>query len=138
MTPVQPEELSALLDGELSVDRARDVERQIAVEPELRREYQRLRQDDARWRRAAQTAAFPPALRLPHEGRRPGRFAGTVALVLLLAAVRVEGKVTDVFLLSFGMHAVALVCLVVGVVWLARDGDLDGSIAPTSGDRAPS
>jgi anti-sigma factor RsiW len=120
------------MDGELSTDRAREVERQIAAEPELRREFQRLQQDDARWRRSAQNAAFQPAVRLPRAGQR--RLAAAAALVLLLA-LRLEGKVTD-SVLGFGMHGVALACLIVALVWLTRDDDMDVTRTGSLGERA--
>ena len=65
MKPVLPEELSALMDGELDADRAREVETQVAADPHLRAEFSRLVETDAHWRAAAATAVFSPAVPRP-------------------------------------------------------------------------
>ena len=127
MTQVQPEELSALLDGELSPPRAREVELQLAADPDLRRELQLLRESDARWLAAAATAAFQPTLRLRAAANLPRRFVAATALIVTLTAVRMAVKVTSSLILSFGVQAVVLVVLLAVIVWFAHTSDHDTS-----------
>src|SRR6185369_8336753 len=102
------EELSALLDGELNPTRTREVEMQIAADPELRGELQLLRESDARWRAAAATAAFEPALRSRDAANRPRRFLAATTLIVTLTAVRMAAKLTNSLVVGFGVQAVVL------------------------------
>jgi anti-sigma factor RsiW len=129
MTRVQPEELSALLDGELNPTRAREVETQIAADPELRGELQLLRETDARWRAAAATAAFQPALRLPDAAHRPRRFLAATTVIMTLTAVRMAAKLTDSLVLSFGLQAVVFATVLAAIVWFAQTSDGEPSVA---------
>jgi anti-sigma factor RsiW len=137
MTRVQPEELSALLDGELNPTRTREVEMQIAADPQLRGELQRLRESDARWRAAAATAAFQPAFRFGHASNRPGRFVAAATLLVTLTAVRIAAKLTDSLVLSFGVQAVVLVVLLAAIIWLARTSEGEArSLVPGASARS--
>jgi anti-sigma factor RsiW len=136
MTRVQPEELSALLDGELNPTRTREVEMQIAADPQLRGELQRLRESDARWRAAAATAAFEPAVRLRDASNRPREFVAAATLLVTLTAVRMAAKLTDSLVLSFGVQAVVLVVLLAATIWLARTSERELSASQTSAESA--
>lgn len=131
MKPVDPAELSALLDGELSPERSREVEAAIASDPELRAEWEQLRTLDARWRSAAATAAFRPqivaekasgAAAQTSPGRRLSPALDTWFFGVLAGLVipRFLPKLIDLPLLSISLHAAALVVVVTYVVRMAR------------------
>jgi anti-sigma factor RsiW len=120
MTPVLPEELSALMDGELDADRAREVEAQLAANPHLRAEFSRLVEMDAQWRAAATTAVFAPAVRLPLSTAGLSSAAVVTALIIGLIGLRMAPKWFESLTLGFGLHAVALAGLLAGLTWVAR------------------
>lgn len=122
MKPVRPEELSALLDGELAPERAREVEQQIATDPALRSEFEALSGADAQWRSAAATAAFAPAVELPKDESRLGWVAAAVALIGGLVFLRAAPKLVDSLAFGFGLHALCLTVLLVVLVQLTRTG----------------
>jgi len=134
MTRVQPEELSALLDGELNPTRAREVEIAIAADPELRRELQLLQESDARWRAAAATAAFQPALRLRNPSNRLRPLVAATILVVTLTAVRMAAKLTGSLVLSFGLQSVVLVVLLASIVWFAHTSARETSASQTGAE----
>jgi anti-sigma factor RsiW len=120
MKPVDPAELSALLDGELSPERSREVEAAIASDPELRTEWEQLRILDARWRSAAATAAFRPQIFAEQACRETGQTTPGgrlspaldiwfLAVLAGLVIPRFLPKLTDLPLLSIFLHAAALV-----------------------------
>jgi anti-sigma factor RsiW len=127
MKPLLPEELSALMDGELDAVRAREVESQIVADPQLRAEYERLVAADARWRAAASTAGFTPAVRLPAAAAGPASAALQTALVVVLIAVRMTPKLLESLPLGLGLHAVALAVLLAALwrIALADDAELE-------------
>lgn len=85
MTPIDPAELSALLDGELSAERAAVVRQALADDPALRAEYEAMLRCDTAWKAAAATARFTPQVSLHQSlwGYRL-RAAGVVSGLLLL------------------------------------------------------
>jgi len=86
MKPIDPEELSALLDGELPEPRSEEVRRALEQDPVLREEYERFVAFDADWKREAQAARFRPRVRIPVASRRWK--IPVAGLVLALAAFR--------------------------------------------------
>lgn len=129
MKPVLPEELSALLDGELDAVRVAEIKAQIDKDPALRQKLEALRAADAGWRAAADSLVFTPAVRLGVGERAlaPGKSGGggwlaalAISLALLLgirALLKLSGS--DAFLVS--LPVLSLLLLVVMVVRLARD-----------------
>ena len=89
MTPLDPAELSAFLDGELPPARAREIEALLAEDAGLRAEYEALRQTDADWRQAGAAAMFVSQVRLPLAARGPAisLWPGAIAAALLLARI---------------------------------------------------
>jgi anti-sigma factor RsiW len=65
MNEVDPAELSALLDGELSAERAAEVRRAITQDTALRREYEQLARLDADLKATARAAVFQPRVQIP-------------------------------------------------------------------------
>ncbi|MHB8902114.1 MAG: anti-sigma factor family protein [Thermoguttaceae bacterium] len=65
MRPVRPEEVSALLDGELPPERANEVRLAIANDDHLRQVYQELAETDGRLASLAAACRFEPRISLP-------------------------------------------------------------------------
>jgi anti-sigma factor RsiW len=90
MLPIDPAELSAFLDGELSAARADEVRAALAQDPLLRRSYEQLVALDADWKAQASAAMFRPRVRIA-ANRVPGRLL-TAAAVLGLLGLRIALK----------------------------------------------
>jgi anti-sigma factor RsiW len=119
MIPVQLEELSALIDGELDPRRAAEVEMQIAADRELRAAFEVLRDLDDRWRASARTAAFVPQVRLPARARWNGRFM-TLAVAIALVGVRAAVRMIDTTTIGFAFQFLVLVAVLARIIWLER------------------
>jgi anti-sigma factor RsiW len=119
MSDIEPHELSAYLDGELSADRRRAVAAALASDPMLRAEVEALAGADATWRKTAQAAAFTPSIRWPRKSF--GHVSAPVAV--LLAVVLVALKLVPKFADSAGpgliAHTLALAIALAGIAWLA-------------------
>ena len=118
MTPVEPEELSALIDRELSPERAAEIERRLTTDPALRAALEALRDLDDRWKAAARTGVFAPNIvhPTPNPWMSAAAVGGSAALVGLWVAVRAF----DVVGLAYAMQAVALAVVLAGLVRIAR------------------
>lgn len=90
MLPIDPAELSALLDGELPAARAEEVRAALAQDPSLRQSYERLVVLDADWTARAAAALFRPRVRMAPNWVS-GRFL-TAAAVLGLLGLRLALK----------------------------------------------
>lgn len=111
MKPIEPAEISALLDGELSGQRADEVRRAIAEDESLRQVYEKLADLDGDLKACAAQAAFRPRVSIRAPSALGVRVLAMAALMLL---VRLTVK-----LLPFGLAEVlelAVLALVVG--WL--------------------
>jgi anti-sigma factor RsiW len=113
MNKIDPCEISGLLDGELSPERAAEVQAFIEADASARAEYQRLLRLHGVWSEAAASAVFQPRVRL-NRAASP-RVAVTVALGLVaLLAARFLPK----FVLPLGGIAVQGFVLLAVVAWL--------------------
>ncbi len=65
MTPISPEEISALFDGELMPDRAEEVRRAMVEDEQLRRIYERMAETDSALSSFAAACKFEPQVSLP-------------------------------------------------------------------------
>jgi len=117
MSDVKPEELSALIDGELSAERAAEVREALAGDLELRAELEGLCIIDRNIRRAADDASFDPEIRLLSHpavdaNSWPLSSAGMLLAGLLLA--RFLPKFAGPAVIGVGLH------LLVGtaILWL--------------------
>ncbi len=122
MNPIDPAELSALMDGELTPERAAEVRAAIAQDAGLKAEFDRLQGMDADWRAAASGAAFRPRVDLA-----AGAAAWPAALWVLglcvLTALRFLPKLIDAALLGTALHGAAFAIIVVWVIRaLGRSG----------------
>jgi len=113
MNKIDPCEISGLLDGELSPERAAEVRAFIEADASARAEYQRLCRLHDVWSEAAASAAFQPRVRL--NGAASPRVAVSVALglVVLLAA-----RFLPKLVLPLGGIAVQGFVLLAVVAWL--------------------
>ena len=118
MNPVEPEELSAFLDGELDAERVREVEMQIAADPALLRAFEALSGADAAWRAVAATAIFEPAVELPATGSRPSWLVASAPLIVALVLLRMAPKLIESPVFGFGLHAIALAALLAAIIRL--------------------
>jgi hypothetical protein len=91
MLPIDPVELSAFLDGELSAERAEEIRVALDRDPILRATYEQLALCDADWSARAATAMFRPKVRV---GPAPfaGRFVTLAAILLGLLLLRMGLK----------------------------------------------
>jgi anti-sigma factor RsiW len=119
MIPVQPEELSALIDGELDPQRAAEVEIQIAADRELRVTIETLRNFDDRCRASARTVAFVPQVRLPAPARRNGWFVA-LAVAIALVGARTAVRMIDTTTIAYAFQVLVLAAVLAGIVWLER------------------
>jgi anti-sigma factor RsiW len=123
MKPVEPEELSAFLDGELDPERSREIEMQIESDPVLRAEFDELARTDVLWRAAAATAAFEPRVHLPMAANRWAWLAGFPALIGALLVLRMLPKFIEAPAFGFSLQAVALAVLLAGIIWFGATGE---------------
>jgi anti-sigma factor RsiW len=111
MKPIEPAEISALLDGELSGQRADEVRRAIAEDESLGQVYEQLAALDGDLKACAAQAAFRP--RVSIKAPSPlGVHVLVMAVLMLLVRLTVR-------LLPFGLAEVlelAVLALVVGWV----------------------
>jgi len=120
MTPLNPAELSAYLDGELSETRAREVAGMIAANPALLDELDMLGREDAAWRVAAGAAAFRPALRLQAAGGTAVSGGTIMVCVALFVAIAAVVRGFDSLAASLALNLVAAALVSIGVYVLAR------------------
>jgi anti-sigma factor RsiW len=125
MEPINPEQLSAYLDGELDAHRAGQIKAAIENDAATRHAYQIIVEDDSAWRAAAQSAQFQPKIALPSRTAL-GSAAAMCAALLLLLVVRALPKLSDALTWGLMLQGVALVAIMVWVVAFARmTPDLD-------------
>jgi anti-sigma factor RsiW len=120
MTPLNPAELSAYLDGELSETRAREVAAMVAANPALRDELDMLGSEDAAWRVAAGSAAFRPALRLQAVGDTTVSSRTIMVCVALFVVIAAVVRGFDSLAASLALNLVAAALVSIGVYVLAR------------------
>lgn len=130
MNPIEPAELSAYLDGELSPERAQEVEAALASSPALRTELKSLAADDARWRAAACSAAFRPDVRLPRARALGVRAGPTLLAVALLLGVRLLPKLVGTLTLALILNALALTVIMAWVLAMLRSTEDRPEISP--------
>ncbi|MDB5676537.1 MAG: hypothetical protein JWM65_3519 [Sphingomonas bacterium] len=120
MTPLNPAELSAYLDGELSETRAREVAAMIAASPALLDELDMLGSRDTAWRAAARSAAFRPALRLRAAGDTAVSGKTIMVCIALFVAIAAVVRGFDNLAVSLVLNLVAAALVSIGVYVLAR------------------
>ncbi|MGH7143495.1 MAG: anti-sigma factor family protein [Planctomycetota bacterium] len=127
-------ELSALLDGELSPERAEVVRAALAGDPALHARFTALEADHRCWTLAAATAQFAPTLpplpaapdlALASSARAPFRWLpATAAALVLLIGSQAPKYLTLSLLFTSAIHIVLLVGIVVGLAFAMRPAPL--------------
>ena len=123
MNPIQPEELSALIDGELDPQREREIRTELAVNAQLRTELDTLRRLDASVRAAAEKAAFDPSITFAPRSEFP--WASMFALVGMLLFIRFAVKFLDTQALIWLSNIAALVATLAVTMRLRLGADVD-------------
>jgi anti-sigma factor RsiW len=118
MSPIEPHELTAFLDGELPPDRARAIEEALESDATLREELESLALDDAAWRAAAASARFRPEIILPRVAAAPVSMSipAVIALAVLLAVCKLALRSIEPIAVSFILQGIVLAALL-GLVW---------------------
>lgn len=112
MTPIDSAEISALIDGELTPERAQEVRRAIASDPALGGLHAQLTAVDADLKMHAAAAVFHPRVSLPLQSGYLGHYLLLGATLLLI--LRVVVKIAPVAL-AIGLQIPVLVLI---IVWL--------------------
>jgi anti-sigma factor RsiW len=117
--PASNEELSALLDGELSRERGSEIREAFAGDAALRAEYERLAKLNHNWSAAAEQARFKLSVNLQPRFQLDGRTfgMGVVGLTFLIA-IRFVAKCPVSASWAVALHAVALGILAIVVTRL--------------------
>ncbi|MCX7011938.1 MAG: hypothetical protein NTW86_05120 [Candidatus Sumerlaeota bacterium] len=120
MKPIDPMELSALLDGELSPERADQVRRAIAQDELLRREYEELAALDADLRARAQAATFAPRVSFPEAAVVPNAAASFRPPMILGALAFMAARLALMAAPPALVTSVGIVALTLIVTWGLR------------------
>jgi anti-sigma factor RsiW len=91
MLPIDPAELSAFLDGELTPNRAEVVQAALARDPVLRQTYERLARFDVDWKARAATTMFQPRVRF-NRASIASSYLATASVIIGLLLLRVALK----------------------------------------------
>lgn len=114
MKPISPEEVSALLDGELTPDRAEEVRRAMVEDEQLRRIYERMASADSALSSFAAACQFEPHLSLPSISPVLGFPIYAIAFGLLV--VRILAKILP-FGPSIWLQALAIALVAAWVLY---------------------
>lgn len=121
MTPIDPIELSAYLDGELTPARKQEIDEALAMDSALCEELNALARVDAAWRRAAMTAAFKADVQLPARSVFARNWLPAATVVMVLVAVRLLSNLSGTLALGFVLNSVALAGVLVWVTRMASE-----------------
>ncbi len=110
MKPIDPEELSAFLDGELPPPRAEAVRRALEEDPALREEYETLVALDSEWQAEALAARFHPQVRIPGTGV----WQSIPLLVIMIALVAFRAILKILPPIPGGLLEVAALIVILG------------------------
>jgi hypothetical protein len=125
--PVSPEELSALLDGELSAERASEIHLALLGDAVLRSEYEQLAELDRHWSAATSQARFQFSIQPFVPGLSP-RWGMGLAALALLNAIRTVTKLPVSSSLAVVLHGIALGALLVAVTRLVLQSKAGSSL----------
>ncbi len=133
--PLEPHELSGLLDGELDPTRAAEVRRAVEADTDLRAEFDHLSAMDRTWSAAAGQAAFRPKMILPTSRGTSTRQAAAIALgmaiLLAIRFLRITMDSSPAFVMA--IHAPVLAGLIAGLIWMNRNGNQPRTIPAQGG-----
>ena len=118
--PIQPYELSALLDGELPAQRAAEVREALRIDPVLQAEFAQLTVLDRRWLELAAQASFSPNITLATKARPWPHWSVVTVFVAGLVGVRFLTKLDFNLAFQFVVHVLVLSVIAVGIILLNR------------------
>ena len=114
MKAIDPSELSALLDGELTAQRSAEIRAAIASNAALRAEFNELSRCDLAWKEAARSAVFQPQTTNILGWHSSGK--GLVWIALGLLCLRMVLKIVP---LSSGLY-VQMIVMALLAAWMVR------------------
>jgi anti-sigma factor RsiW len=117
IAPIDPAELSGFLDGELTRERAAQIEAALGSDPELAAAFTALRDADAAWRSAASEARFQPRVQFAPRRSAAAQIARALVVGLALAALSLLPWVFSAPQLTLLPH---LGALAIALVWAAK------------------
>jgi hypothetical protein len=121
---VDPDELSGLLDGVLSAQRAAQIVHVMGEDRRLHAEFDELARLDGIWYAAAAQAVFQPRVFLPQRRKLTvGLLAKAATAAGLVLGVRFLPKLASSFTLSVAANAALLVLILTGFIILQRRAD---------------
>jgi anti-sigma factor RsiW len=123
MKPIDPTDISALLDGKLSPEDTDRVRRALAENSSLRCEYEELAALDAELKASARAAMFLPEVVLPK--RSKDIRLNLPLLVLILVALRFGIKATPLFIGSVVEIVFLFILLGWGLQYLLKASEHD-------------
>ena len=129
MSPLDPAELSALLDGELNAARAREIEVILESDAGVRAEYEALKWADVTWRAAGGSAAFDAGVRLPGAKSVLLSARNVTAMIIVLVGGHMAAKLLDGMAVSLMLNAALFGVVAAGVLagWGRREA-LEGNV----------
>ena len=121
---ISPEELSALLDGELLPKRASEVRQALAQDAALAAQYAQLEKLHQHCMSAAENARFEIAIPLPAPVE-PRCKLPTIVIAVVIPAIAIQHLAAwpDSFALAVMIHAVVLLIVLMTIGQLARIPD---------------
>lgn len=123
MSHVNPEELSALLDGELSDERAIEVQRALESDPILVRELETLRRLDGRLKKAA-SQHHALRVNLPgaaHSQQEASSRLSVFATLTMLLLARFVPKFSDLTVIVIAVEILAVAVILVVIARLLAE-----------------
>jgi len=120
MNPVDPAELSAYLDRELSSARMQEVEAALEHDVALRAELEVLKATHLGWQAAARSVMFTPQISLPESCSFLQSRLVIACTLFVLVVLRFAPKFTDVLVFAVFLHAVALLAILPWLVLMVQ------------------
>jgi anti-sigma factor RsiW len=132
MKKVQEEELSALIDGELSPRRAEEVRLMVQADPALRAQFAILEKFDAQLWRAGEDAAFSAEITFPAEplvARAFPMWLFGIGVALALVVIRLLPKLLELPALGVSLQLVAGTAILFFITKMTRELATSGNAA---------
>jgi anti-sigma factor RsiW len=136
MKQVQEEELSALIDGELSPQRAEEVRLMVQADPALRAQFAVLGKFDAQLWRAGEDAAFSAEITFPTEplvARPFPMWLLGIGVALALIVIRLLPKLLELPTLGVSLQLVAGTAILFFITKMTRELATSGNAAFETG-----
>lgn len=132
MKQVQEEELSALIDGELSPERAEEVRVMLQTNPALREQFAVLGKFDAQLWRAGEDAAFSAEITFPAKPLVTGSvrmWPLGIGVALALVVIRLLPKLIDLPTLGVSLQVAACAAILSIIIKMTRELAPSGNAA---------